>query len=195
MVKKILVAAVMVSLCACRSPRGRLMDDTEDDLVGARSAGAATFDRLIDRALTKLLTRNNGEIRTAQVKVAFVGLENKSAEELGDWEAQIEQVIETIVENTNRYRLIARRFVEAGLREGRLRADDLYIPAKRRRFTQILEQNGNPVDFLLYAILTSGTTQGVELKQRDYILTMELINVETGDIDKESTRIRKEYQK
>jgi len=43
--------------------------------------------------------------------------------------------------------------------------------------------------------LTSGTTQGVDLKQRDYLLTMELINVETGDLDKESARIRKEYQK
>ena len=61
--------------------------------------------------------------------------------------------------------------------------------------SQVLEQNGNPVDFLLYAVLTSGTTRGIEVDQRDYILSMELINVETGDMDKESARIRKEYVK
>jgi hypothetical protein len=171
------------------------MSDTEDDLVGAQAAGAATFDRLIDRALTQLLTRHHGEIRTANVKVAFVDLENRSVEDLGDWEAQVEQVIETVVENSDRYRLISRRFVEAALRELRFRPDEIFIPAKRRQFAQILERDNNPVDFLLYAILTSGSTRGVELKQRDYILTMELINVETGDQDKESTRIRKEYQR
>ena len=47
--------------------------------------------------------------------------------------------------------------------------------------------------FLLFAILTSGTTRGVEVDQKDYRLTMELINVETGDQDREMALIRKEY--
>ncbi len=198
MTRKIFAAALLGLLfiwAGCRSPRGRIMTDTEDDLVGARAAGAPTFNMLIDRALTKLLTRHRGEVRTPEAKVAFVALENRSSEELGDWQDQIEQVIETVVENSDRYRLIAKRFVQAALREARLRPDQIYIPKYRRALAQVLEQDGNPVDFLLYAILTSGTTQGVDLKQRDYLLTMELINVETGDLDKESARIRKEYQK
>jgi hypothetical protein len=194
MKRTMLVASLIVLLAGCRSPQGRVMGEGEGDLVGAKSAGAETYNRLIDQSLTKLLARRDGEVKGSSAKVAFVALENKSIEDIGDWQAQIEQVIETTVEHTERYRLISKRFVDAAFRELRFRPDDLFIPAKRREFAQILERDQNPVDFLLFAVLTSGTTKGVEVKQRDYLLTMEIINVVTGDQDKESTRIRKEYQ-
>ena len=195
MAAKTMLAALVLLDVGCRAPEGRLMTEGEDDLVGAKAAGAETYNRLIDQSLTKLLARRDGEVRGAQAHVAFVAFENKSVEDIGDWQAQIEQVIETTVEHTNRYRLLSKRFVEAAFRELRIRPDDLFIPGKRRAFAQTLERDSNPVDFLLYAVLTSGTTKGSGLKQRDYLLTMELINVETGDSDKESTRIRKEYQR
>ena len=196
MTRTILVTSLAILLAGCRTtPQGRLMTEDEGDLVGAKSAGAETYNRLIDQSLTKLLARRDGEVKGSSARVAFVALENKSIEDIGDWQAQIEQVIETTIEHTDRYRLISKRFVEAAFRELRFRPDDLFIPAKRREFAQILERDQNPVDFLLYAVLTSGTTKGAEVKQRDYILTMEIINVATGDQDKESTRIRKEYQR
>ena len=90
MVKKILVVSLIVFLSNC-APAGRIRSETEDDLVGARTAGSATFNRLIDESVTKLLTRHHGEIKQAKARVAFVALENKSAEDLGDWQDQIEQ--------------------------------------------------------------------------------------------------------
>jgi cysteine synthase len=144
--------------------------------------------------MTKLLNRQKSEAGP-QAKVAFIDLENKSVEELGDFREQLIQIIETLGENTNKYRMISRRYVQTALAEVRLQPNQVMIPKYMRQFAQVLEQQNQPVDFLLYAVLTSGTTTGVASTQRDYLLSLELINVRTGDMDKESERVRKEYQK
>ncbi len=56
-----------------------------------------------------------------------------------------------------------------------------------------MEQASQPFDYLLYAKLTSGTTRTNKDYQRDYLLTLELLNVHTGDYDKESETISKGY--
>ena len=64
-----------------------------------------------------------------------------------------------------------------------------------RLFTAVLERNGAPLDYLLYAVLTSGTTKRNSSTQRDYDLTLELVNVHTGVTDKQSAEVRKGYHK
>ena len=88
-----------------------------------------------------------------------------------------------------------RRFVEAGLRESALRPDDLFVPNDRRRFVAAMEQMEQPFDYLLFAKVTSGTTDNNGDYQRDYLLTLELVNVATGDFAKESAELRKGYHK
>jgi hypothetical protein len=190
-----LLAVVMLVGCSS-SPEGRIMDEGEDDIVGNRTAGAATYDRLIEGAVTKLLNRQSASTKgLSQVRVAFMGLENKSIEDLGDFHTQIYQLIDTTVNTAQRYRTISNRFVSAALRETRLRVDQLFLPKHRRAFVKTLEADGNPVEFLLFATITSGTTSASSAKQRNYMLTLELVDVETGYNDKESQRIRKEYSK
>jgi len=117
---------------------------------------------------------------------------NKTNEDLGDFLEHIFNLIDTSIEFSSQYRSISRRFVQAALRESRLRPDELLFPKHRRQFIKILEAQGNPVDFLLFSRLTSGTTPRRDgVKHRSYILTLELVDVKTGDSDKESTRIRK----
>jgi hypothetical protein len=49
---------------------------------------------------------------------------------------------------------------------------------------------------LLLATVTSGTTvKNDKDYQRDYLLTLELIDIETGHADKDSAEIRKGYHK
>jgi hypothetical protein len=195
MARIVTIAVVAACMFGCRSgTSARLMDKTEDDLVGAKAAGTETYSRLIDESMTKLLNRQNAEAGKTS-KVAFIDLENKSAEELGDFREQLIQTIETLGENTNKYRMISRRFVQTALTEARLQPNQVMIPKNMRQLAQVLEQQNQPVDFLLYAVLTSGTTTGVGSMQRDYLLSLELINVRTGDFDKESARVRKEYAK
>lgn len=184
-------------LVGCGSaPKGRIMEEGEGDLVGTKAAGAGTYDRLIEGAVTKLLNRQSAAKKgLSQIKVAFMGLENASAEDLGDFHRQIYELIDTSVNTSERYRTISNKFVNAALRESRLRVDQLFLKKHRTTFIQTLEVSGNPVEFLLFATITSGTTRGEGMKQRNYMLTLEIVDVVTGYNDKESARIRKEYTK
>jgi hypothetical protein len=90
---------------------------------------------------------------------------------------------------------VSRKFVEAGLRQAGLRSDDLFVPNNRRNFVAVMEQQEQPFDYLLFARITSGTTENNGDYQRDYLLTLELVNVATGDFAKESAELRKGYHK
>ena len=187
----------LVLLTSCSGTRGRIMSDTDQDFVGNTGAGAATYDRLINESVTKLL-RGHSAARTgaAPLKIALLNVENKTVEEIGDWQDQIYALLSTSINQADRYTTISQRFVSAALREGRLRTDDLFIPAKRRTFAAILEQQGQPVDALVFPELTSGSTRAAgETSQRNYNLRLELVDVQSGTTEEVSARIRKEYQR
>ncbi len=190
----LLILCVSIILLGCSQPQGRIMGEEEEDYVGAKAGGGTTYDRLIEGAVGKLLNRQSAAARgMGKLKVAYLGVENKSAEDLADFQEHIYELIDTSIETSGRYRSISRRFVAAALRDTRLRADELFLPKHRRTFIKALETQGNPVEFLLFSKLTSGTTRGDGVKQRAYMLTLELVDVETGDFNKESERIRKAY--
>lgn len=58
-----------------------------------------------------------------------------------------------------------------------------------------MHQMGQPFDYLLYANITSGTTESNHSYQRDYLLTMELVNIRTGQYDKQIAKVRKGYHR
>jgi hypothetical protein len=127
--------------------------------------------------------------------VCFIALENKSAEELIDFKDQLYERIDSQVNQSPSFRMINRRMVDAALRETRLRPDSLFVENNRQIFAAALGRQGAPVDYLLYAKITSGTTERNKSTQRDYDLTMEMVNVKTGDYVKETASIRKGYHK
>lgn len=185
----------------CRTrPHAKVMKTDEEDLVGNTAAGAATYGPLIETAVSSLLGRHATGVVTAggvsgPLRVCFVGVENASAEEIGDFKAQIYEHIDTHIEKSNLYDPVSKRFVDAALRETRLRPDELFLPDNRRAFTAVLEQQGQPVDFLLFAKITSGTTRDGKDSQRNYMLTLEMVNVNSGKYDKESAVLRKAYHR
>jgi hypothetical protein len=191
------------ALVGCRhEPKGELIRDDKRDMVGNTRAGAETFKPLIDDSLGKLLARQHSGLQPASSpppapkKICFVGLENQSSEELGDFKAQIVEIIDTRINQSGVFVQISRRFTEAGLREARLRPDELFLPKNQRTFLGIMEAQGQPFDYLLFANLTSGTTNASSSKsQKDYILTLELVNIQTGIPDKEQATIRKGYSR
>lgn len=195
------VATATTALLGCRGQQvGEVMKDNKKDLVGSHAAGAETYKPLIDEALGKLLARQDAGLQpatapTAPKRVCFVGLENKSSEELGDFKDQIVEIIDTRINTSQTFVQISRKFVEAGLREARIRPDELFVPAKQRQFLAAMEAQGAPCDYLLFANVTSGTTRSNDVSQKDYLLTLELVNIQTGVPDKESASIRKGYRK
>ncbi len=191
----------------CRSMQfARLMTPGEEGMIGSHQAGQETFTPLVNEAVAKLLARH-AESAVQQVsavdgaesmpppmrRVCFVGVENKSAEEIGDFKEQIYQAIDARILESQVFQSVNRRFVDAGLRDTRLRPDQLLVPQQMRTFADHMEQQGQPIDYLLYATITSGTTQQNRDYQRDYLLTLELVEVGTGNYDKQSAELSKGY--
>ncbi|MGB0599289.1 MAG: penicillin-binding protein activator LpoB [Rubripirellula sp.] len=203
---------------------GHILAQDDKDMVGSHAAGAATWNPLVDEAMAKLLGQcppasdpttlqpasyqqnlhsepvigsalATGQLAMGPANVCFIGVENKSAEEVGDFKDQLYERIDSQINAGGPFRSISRRMVGAALRETRLRPDSLYLPQNRDVFSAALGRQGTPIDYLLYANITSGTTERNKTSQRDYLLTLELVNVHTGETLKESAKIRKGYSK
>jgi hypothetical protein len=195
----------LLPLFGCRGKqKAHVLSANDEDMVGSHAAGAETWEPLIEQSVGQLLGRQQSVMQTAGAdsfvtahkRICFVGIENKSAEELGDFKDQIYQKIDTCILGSDSFEVINRKFVEAGLRQCGLRPDDLFIPSNRRSFAAAMEQLEQPFDYLLYATVTSGTTKSNDKDyQRDYLLTLELIHMESGHTDKESAELRKGYHK
>jgi hypothetical protein len=191
------------TLVGCRGRFGHVLNNDQQDMVGSTTAGAETFKPLIDEAVAKLLARHGSQIETVShgslpappQRICFVAVENKSAEELGDFKDQIYQLVDTQILESEIFHPVSKRFVDAGLRETRLRPDELFQPQNMQMFSSSLQQQGQPFDYLLYATVTSGTTSANRDYQRDYLLTLELVDINTGDYDKQSASIRKGYHR
>lgn len=209
-----LSAVTLCSGCAGRRYAHILRGD-DIDMVGSHEAGAAVWNPLVDEAVAKLLGRcdagvvhpaafepdllpdgmPHGSAQGGPATVCFIALENKSAEELIDFKDQLYERIDSQVNSAGNFRMVSRRLVDAALLETRMRPDSLFLPGNREVFAAALGRQGAPVDFLLYGKITSGTTDRNSSTQRDYLLTLEMVNIHTGDYVKESATIRKGYHK
>jgi hypothetical protein len=201
--------AVVALAAGCRTARfARVIQPGEDTMIGSHQAGQETFCPLVNEAVSKLLARHaDGGVRQAALptspegeplpppvrRICFVGVENKSAEDIGDFKEQLYEIIDQRILESQVFQTVNRRFVDAGLRDARLRPDQLLVPEQMRAFAATMEQQGQPIDYLLYATITSGTTQENRDYQRDYLLTLELVEVGTGAYDKQSAELSKGY--
>ena len=190
--------------CGCRGYQyGHLIRSDQQDIVGSHSAGAEVYGPLVDESVARLLGTcqvmpvggDQYGIATGPCKICFVGVENKSAEELGDFKDQIYQMIDARINREGTFEAVSRRMVDAALVETRLRPDSLLVPGNMQLFSSVLQRQGQPIDYLLYATLTSGTTERNSSSQRDYLLTLEMVDTRTGAYRKEQAEIRKGYHK
>ncbi len=201
------VTVLMVAVL-CTGCRGRqhaiVLNDDDKDMVGSHQAGAETWKPLIDESVAKLLSRACHDVHTVSYtsangtpvrKVCFVGVENRSSEPVGDFRDQIYEHVDSLVGQSDQFRMISRRYVEAAMAECRCRPDLLVLPDKQRELQAALERSDQPFDYLLFAQITSGTTQSNNDYQRNYLLTLELLDIHSGESLKESAELRKGYSK
>lgn len=196
--------ATVVTAGGCRGKQyARVLDDDDKNMVGSHSAGSEVYEPLVSGAVERLLGQEMAGIQqagfnegTSQPKhVCFVGVENASAEELGDFKDQIYEMINARLVESQAFEPISKRYVEVGLRDARLRPDELFKPSNQRMFAQVMERQGQVIDYLLFAKITSGSTRSNSDTQRNYILTLEMINVKTGVPIESHAEIRKGYHK
>ncbi len=192
---KVSFIVLLLVLSAGCAQTGRIISADEPTLVGSRSAGADVYNRLIDETLRKLLEQSKGSGQSRKT-ICFVDLENKGAEELGENKAAIYEQIDTIIVESGVYANVSRRYVEAALRQTGLRPDEIFLGQGRQQFMLVLGGQGVTPDYLLWGTLTNLSTDGVNLREREYMLTMELVNAHTGLTEaKKSSKMRKEYTK
>jgi Peptidoglycan-synthase activator LpoB len=195
---------LLIGQLGCRGYQyGHLIKNNEADMVGSHTAGSEVYNPLVEEAVTRLLgscdplpvsaLEPNGMEQTR--KICFVGVENKSAEELSDFKDQIYQMIDAQINRSGHFEAVSRRMVDAALIETRLRPDSLLVPSNMQLFTSVLQRQGQPIDYLLYATLTSGTTERNSSSQRNYMLTLEIVDTRSGSYKKEQAEIRKGYHK
>jgi len=197
-------AATAATAVGCRGKQyAHVLNNEDKNMVGSHTAGAETWEPLVQESVAKLLGRQHEIVQQASAsghigpkRICFAGVENRSIEELGDFREQIYQKIDTCLNQSHEFEVINKRFVEAGLRECALRPDQLFVPEGRRRFMAAMEEMEQPFDYLLFATITSGTTQsnGKDY-QRDYLFTLELVDMQTGHAEKEQAELRKGYHK
>jgi hypothetical protein len=200
----LLMVGCLAGLAGCRGyQHAHVLKDDDRDMVGSHQAGAETYQRLINESVAKLLgqacqpdaIQPAGMVVGERKRICFIGVENRTAEEIGDFKEQIYELIDSAINESQQYHQLSRRYVDAGLKQLRLPPDQLFIKENQRNFQAIMEEMGQPFDFLLYAKLTSGTTVQNGDYQRDYLLTLEMVNIHNGEYIKESAKLRKGYHK
>lgn len=196
------LSLLVVFANGCRSHQfAHVLKNNQRDMVGSHEAGAETFNVLVDESVSKLLGRQSDECLDPETgepirkRICFVGVENRSSEDIGDFKDQLFEQIDAAVSTSGAFETISTRYVDNGLRQLRLLPSDLMTPAHRAAFQSVMQQENQPFDYLLFAKLTSGTTTDNSSYQRDYLLTLELVDVDDGSYDKESAKIRKGYHK
>lgn len=182
-------------LGGCGGPEARIKDPSEGSVIGKRRAGAATYNQLVGETVDKLLkthaTRRNHDGR---LLIGFVGIDNQSAEELAENKEAIYEQIDTVIVNSGLYSNVSKRFIDAALRETGLRIEQILLREPRARFMSVLGEEGLTPDYFLWGKLTSMSTQGQAVREREYLLTLELLNTKTGQTDaKETSKVTKEY--
>lgn len=190
----------------CRNRQhAHILSQNDKDMVGSHTAGAETWKPLINESVGRLLARSASTVHQASHTtgteygpvrtVCFVGVENKSSEAIGDFREQIYEHIDAQVSQNNQFKMISRRYVEAAMAECRCRPEVLILPEKQRQLQAELERVDQPFDYLLFATITTGTTPSNGDYQRNYLLTLELLDIHTGESIKESAELRKGYHK
>lgn len=201
----VLCLIAVVALSGCRNRQhAHVLASNDQDMIGSHEAGAETWKPLIQESVARMLGRACSDIHTVSYvdgqgipvrKVCFVGVENKSAEPIGDFREQIYEHVDSLIGQSDQFRMISRRYVEAAMGECRCDPASLVLPARQAQLQAALERVDQPFDFLLFAQITSGTTRSNKSYQRDYLLTLELLDIHSGESIKESAELRKGYHK
>lgn len=186
-----------LSLVSCASEEAWLKSESDRDVIDSKRGGIQTYDTAVADAVGQLLEEHSGRIQASELWVAFVGIENKSSEELGEFREAVYENIDTALVNSENYRNVSRRYIETALREiGNPRIEDMFLPRVRASFVEAMGELGAVPDFLMFAKVTTKTSQDKKLKERVYQLTLEMVDAQSGEtVAKKTGDASKQYRK
>ena len=183
--KRFLLAGLLLPLAFSSCTQAWVMEEDEGNLVDKSKIGIEGYDKIIYSAMEDLLKREQLKRGSAEIKlIGWVGLLNKTSDR--DTGTDIEQAsnntIERMIVQSGQYRFMGHEVMKAVMSEVGVTDINklLAIAEKRRRFITVLEKQGDVPDYLLIGDLTSASSRGSGLTQKNYQLTFKLIDARSG---------------
>ena len=141
----ILIGLFVAGIMGC-ADTARIRSEDEAGIIDQRRGGIAVYDNIVRGALEKLLKQHHDKIMddgAGRFLVAFVGIDNKGAEELGDHEEAIYDTVEEVLVNAKYYDVVSRRFVETARRTAGIRSpEDIFLAEPQQKFLSVLKDGG-----------------------------------------------------
>ena len=183
--KRFLLAGLLLPLALSSCTQAWVMEEDEGNLVDKSKIGIEGYDKIIHTAMEDLLKREQLKRGSSEIKlIGWVGLLNKTSDR--DTGADIEQAsnntIERMIVQSGQYKFMGPEVMKAVMSEVGVTDINklLAIAEKRRRFITVLEKQGDVPDYLLIGDLTSASSRGSGLTQKNYQLTFKLIDARSG---------------
>ncbi|MDR2762172.1 MAG: penicillin-binding protein activator LpoB [Planctomycetaceae bacterium] len=200
-----IILCLFVSVSGCSGTKARVMNRGEHNMVGSNKAGSEVYNPMVHSTVDKLISQVAlDRVRLAgynpaappipqKINVYFASIENRSMEELGDFKEHLRASINEKLTKSDQINIVSERAVDAILRSLNMRADDLFAEHNKDNFISAMGKSGTPIEYVLFAEITSGTTESNRDMQREYKLTLRLVDTKTWKEIVESSNIRKEY--
>lgn len=183
--KRLLLAGLLLPLALSSCTQAWVMEEDEGNLVDKSKIGIEGYDKIIHTAMEDLLKREQLKRGSSEIKlIGWVGLLNKTSDR--DTGADIEQAsnntIERMIVQSGQYKFMGPEVMKAVMSEVGVTDINklLAIAEKRKRFITVLEKQGDVPDYLLIGDLTSASSRGSGLTQKNYQLTFKLIDARSG---------------
>jgi hypothetical protein len=199
--KRFAIVALAASFLAagCAGPSARVKSGDEGDLVDVRRGCTETYKELIRKGVLEILTAHRSKLGGAAEKpvVAFVGVDNKSSEELGEFRAAMDNEIETALVESDLYSMVSMEAVKAAKSEANIgNISQLTVGRTREAFMAVLNKDGHPPQYILFGQVTTMTSSGNEARERTYQLKLQMMDSSSGIIQSQKmVEMRKEYTK
>ena len=191
-----LLAAAMAA--GCTGPSARMKTDDEGTLVDVSKGGTETYKALISKGVTQVLEEHRLTLAGGAERplIAFLGIRNKSSEELGEFKDAMTNEIETALVGTRYYQVISMEAVYAAQREANIRdIADLTTNRGREAFLAVLNKDGRAPQFLFYGESTTMSSQGIGERERTYQLKLQMLDSSNGIVQTQKmVEVRKAYE-
>lgn len=197
-----LLVPACCSTVGCRSGFvARIAQPTAALLPGRQPAGIEACGPPVREAVAQLLARHvaapvlqasftgSEPVPPPVKRICIVTIDEATADERDDVAGRLHELVDQRIAESQVFESLPRRAVDAGLRDGRLRPDDLVVPENRRAFAALLEQQGQPIDYLLFARLAAGADRQPRGSRRPPSLNLELVDIRTGTSDTQPVEI------
>lgn len=190
--------AVAFGAAACTGPSARMKTDDEGTLVDVSKGGTETYKELIRKGVLSLLESHRKVLAGGAERplLAFVGIQNKSSEELGEFREAMSNEIETALVESGLYQVISMEAVNAAKRESNLRdVSDLTVARPREAFLSVLNKDGRAPQYILFGVSTTMSSQGISERERTYQLKLQMMDSSNGIVQTQKmVEVRKAYE-